>query len=45
MDDYGFSSKRKKKKDKAREKKRNPYKVGGRFRSSSVSEVGKAKKK
>lgn len=40
-DDYGFPEKRKTKKDKARKRKRNPYKRGGRFRSANVKEGGK----
>ncbi len=39
------SSDRKKKKDKLREKKKNPYKTGGRFRASNVCESGKKKDK
>ena len=32
--DYACSQKRKKKKDKMKSKKKNPYKVGGRNRTS-----------
>jgi hypothetical protein len=39
------SSERKKKKDKFKEKKRNPYKKGGRFRSLDIGETDKKKKK
>jgi hypothetical protein len=39
------SSERKKKKDKLKEKKKNPYKRGGKFRASGVSETGKKKSK
>lgn len=32
-DDYGFVEKRRKGKDKRKEKKRHPYKHGGKFRT------------
>jgi len=32
--DYAYSQKRKKKKDKKKAKKKNPYKTGGRNRTS-----------
>jgi hypothetical protein len=35
--DYEFGGKRKKKKDKLREKKKHPYKSGGRERGVNVS--------
>lgn len=38
-DDYAFGGNRNKKKDKFKEKKKNPYKTGGKFRSSSVEET------
>jgi hypothetical protein len=34
--DYGCSEKRNKGKDKRKEKKKHPYKQGGRLRSSSI---------
>jgi hypothetical protein len=34
--DYGFSEKRNKGKDKRREKKKHPYKQGGKFRGSEI---------
>ena len=34
--DYGFSEKRRKKKGKLKEKKKHPYKKGGRHRSDNV---------
>jgi hypothetical protein len=39
------SSERKKKKNKFKEKKKNPYKTGGRFRASKINESGTKKKK
>lgn len=39
MSDYACGEKRNKKKDKLHEKKKNPYKTGGKFRSSGVVEV------
>jgi hypothetical protein len=39
MSDYAFGSRRNKKKDKFKERKRNPYKSGGKFRASGVSET------
>jgi hypothetical protein len=44
-DDYGFGGKRNKKRDKAKKKRENPYKSGGRFRSSSISDTDNASKK
>lgn len=35
-DDYGFSQRRNKNKDKKREKKKHPYKVGGIQRSLEI---------
>jgi len=35
-DDYVSGGARNKKKNKLKEKKKNPYKVGGRFRSANV---------
>jgi len=34
--DYGFSEKRNKGKDKKREKKKNPYKTGGKYRGTKI---------
>jgi hypothetical protein len=39
MSDYAFGSRRNKKKDKFKERKRNPYKSGGKFRASGVNET------
>lgn len=39
MDDYAFGSKRNKKKGKFREKKKHPYKSGGKFRSTPIDET------
>jgi len=39
MADYECGGSRNKRKDKQREQKKHPYKSGGRFRSSNVSEV------
>jgi len=36
--DYGYPERRKSKKDKARKKKKNPYKRGGKYRSTGVKE-------
>lgn len=36
MGDYGYPEKRRKGKDKRREKKKNPYKKGGKYRSDNV---------
>lgn len=44
-DDYGFGGRRNKKKDKMREKKKNPYKTGGRFRGSTVDETDNTSRK
>lgn len=44
-DDYAFGARRNKKKDKMREKKKNPYKTGGRFRASTVVDTENASKK
>ena len=38
MGDYGFPQKRRKGKDKRRDKKKHPYKKGGKFRASGVKE-------
>lgn len=38
-DEYGFGSSRNKKRNKAKKKKENPYKLGGRFRSSNIDET------
>jgi hypothetical protein len=35
--DYGCSEKRNKGKDKRREKKKNPYKTGGKYRGTKIS--------
>jgi len=43
MGDYECGTSRNKRKDKKKEKKRHPYKSGGRFRSSSVKESSKKK--
>jgi hypothetical protein len=43
--DYACGSSRNKKKDKARKKRENPYKTGGRFRSFNVSETSNVSKK
>ena len=37
-DDYGFPEKRRKGKDKRRDRKKHPYRRGGKFRSSNVGE-------
>jgi len=34
--DYSFPQQRKKKKDKRKDRKRHPYKKGGRFRSLGI---------
>lgn len=44
-DDYAFGGSRNKKKDKAKKKRENPYKTGGRFRSSVVNELDTSSKK
>jgi hypothetical protein len=44
-DDYACGSSRNKKKDKMREKKKNPYKTGGRFRSSAITDLDNASSK
>lgn len=44
MNDYAFGSKRNKKKSKLKEKKKHPYKSGGKFRSTSIDEVSSKKK-
>jgi hypothetical protein len=36
--DYSFPGKRRKGKDKKRDKRKHPYKKGGKFRSSKVKE-------
>ncbi len=36
--DYDFSQKRNKKKEKKREKKKHPYQIGGKFRSTEISQ-------
>ena len=38
-DDYAFGGSRNKKKDKFKERKKNPYKTGGKFRSSGVTDT------
>ena len=43
--DYAFGGRRNKKKDKMREKKKNPYKSGGRFRASGVNELDNSSEK
>lgn len=43
-DDYACGGRRNKKKDKLKEKKKNPYKVGGRFRGSTVIETDNSSK-
>jgi len=35
--DYGYGDKRSKKKDKFRERKKHPYKMGGAHRSTKIS--------
>ena len=45
MSDYAFGSKRNKSKDKLKEKKKHPYKSGGRFRATNVKVVNKKDKK
>jgi len=37
MSEYSCGDKRKKKKDKSREKKKHPYKAGGKFRGTKIS--------
>ncbi len=45
-DDYVYRDSRNKKKDKRREKKKNPYKTGGRFRAfTNVKETDNTSKK
>jgi hypothetical protein len=45
-DDYACGGNRNKKKDKMREKKKNPYKAGGRFRTSTtIKETNNTSKK
>lgn len=39
MESYECGSSRNKRKDKAKKKRENPYKVGGRFRTLNVDEV------
>ncbi len=41
MSDYGFPEKRRKGKDKRRDKKKHPYRRGGKFRAGNVRESGK----
>ena len=43
--DYAVGGSRNKKKDKMREKKRNPYKAGGKFRAMDVEELDNTSKK
>lgn len=38
-DDYACGSSRNKKRDKAKKKRENPYKTGGRFRTLNVKET------
>ncbi|MEA3414354.1 MAG: hypothetical protein U9Q99_02410 [Nanoarchaeota archaeon] len=45
MSDYVFNSKRNKGKNKLKEKKKHPYKSGGRFRSISINLSNKKKDK
>jgi hypothetical protein len=45
MTDYECGGSRNKKKDKMREKKKNPYKTGGRFRSSEIKDTDNSSKK
>ncbi len=45
MSDYACGESRKKKKDKLKEKKRNPYKTGGRFRGSFINDTDNSSKK
>jgi len=42
--DYAVPEKRRKGKDKLRDKKKHPYKKGGKFRSSSIKESSGNKK-
>jgi hypothetical protein len=44
-EDYACGVRRNKKKDKLKEKKKNPYKTGGRFRSSEVKETDNSSRK
>lgn len=44
-DDYACGGRRNKKKDKAKKKRENPYKAGGRFRASNVNELDTSAKK
>lgn len=39
MSDYECGSSRNKKRDKAKKKRENPYKMGGRFRAMNVKET------
>lgn len=39
--EYTFSQKRKTRKDKKREKKKHPYKRGGKFRTGNISKKKK----
>jgi hypothetical protein len=43
MSDYAFGSKRNKSKNKLKEKKKHPYKSGGKFRSTSIKISNKSK--
>lgn len=39
--DYGYSEKRNKRKDKKKERKKYPYRIGGKYRGVEVKEKGK----
>ena len=41
--DYGMPDKRRKRKDKLKDKKKHPYKKGGRHRSTEIDLKGKQK--
>lgn len=44
-DDYACGANRNKKKDKAKKKRENPYKTGGRFRALNVVETDNSSRK
>lgn len=41
MSDYGFPEKRRKGKDKRKDKKKHPYRMGGKFRSTDIKQISK----
>ena len=43
-DDYACGSSRNKKRDKAKKKRENPYKAGGRFRTFNVGDTDNSSK-